>query len=337
MGVFKELSYQSQIRVLRRVATNTLKQYPLKVRSIDFIQHGENTTYKITDTKSNKYLLRIHRQGYHSKKGIEEELKWLDRLGRTTEIVAPVPLKTNSDSFIATESLGFENEERNLTLLKWVEGRQIKKSFSDNSIKEIGKLTADLHSNTKNIKVLHRNYWSAEGLVGKKPFMGPIDAIVGLNSNQQQTLNEARTIVFDRLSKYERKYKNKTGLIHADLHFGNFFLKDGKISPIDFDDCGYGFHMYDLAVTMTSLENSIVKKIITKKEFDHTKDVLLNSYNSFYPLTEDDLKIIDDLKLARRFLGTQWLNLRADNPNLKKRSVPYARETVKILKKSLGI
>ena len=95
--------------------------------------------------------------------------------------------------------------------------------------------------------------------------------------------------------------------------------------------------MYDLAVTMTSLENSIVKKIIAKKEFDHTKDVLLNSYNSFYPLTEDDLKIIDDLKLARRFLGTQWLNLRADNPNLKKRSVPYARETVKILKKSLGI
>lgn len=316
---------------------NALRQFPIKVKSLDFIQHGENTTYKVSDTKNNRYLLRIHRMGYHSKDGIIEELKWLERLSKTTEIVSPIPLKTIHNSYIATDNLEIGNEQRNVTLLKWVEGRQIQKSISNVHVKEIGKLTAELHSNTKNKKVIHRNYWSSEGLAGPKPFMGPMDSIAGLNSKQQQVLNEARIIVFDRLSKYEKRYPQKMGLIHADLHFGNFFLKNNKISPIDFDDCGYGFHMYDLAVTITSLHNGIAKKIITKNEFSYFKDVLIDSYNLFHPLSGDDLKIIDDLKLARRFLGTQWLNLRADNPRLKKRSGPYARETIKILKKNLGI
>lgn len=336
-NIFRELSYHSQIRHLRNLATHALRQFPIKVKSLDFIQHGENTTYRVTDTKTNKYLLRIHRMGYHSKEGINEELKWLDRISKTTEIICPIPLKTIQNTFIATDNLEIGNELRNITLLKWVEGRQIQKSINDIHVKEIGKLTAELHTNTQDKKVIHRNYWSSEGLAGSKPFMGPMDSIAGLNFKQQQVLNEARSIVFGRLSKYEKHYPNKMGLIHADLHFGNFFLRNGEISPIDFDDCGYGFHMYDLAVTITSLHNGIAKKIITNKEFNHFKDVLLDSYNLIHSISGDDLKIIDDLKLARRFLGTQWLNLRVDNPRLKKKSGPYARETVKILKKNLGI
>jgi Ser/Thr protein kinase RdoA (MazF antagonist) len=42
------------------------------------------------------------------------------------------------------------------------------------------------------------------------------------------------------------------GLIHCDLHFGNFFLDvpGQKITLIDFDDCAYGWFVMDIAVLL---------------------------------------------------------------------------------------
>ena len=44
------------------------------------------------------------------------------------------------------------------------------------------------------------------------------------------------------------------GLIHSDLHCENFLFHNGVVRAIDFDDCGWGFHLYDLAVTLWELE-----------------------------------------------------------------------------------
>ncbi len=40
------------------------------------------------------------------------------------------------------------------------------------------------------------------------------------------------------------------GLIHADLHQENYLFHGGMARAIDFDDCGWGFYLYDLAVTL---------------------------------------------------------------------------------------
>jgi Ser/Thr protein kinase RdoA (MazF antagonist) len=37
------------------------------------------------------------------------------------------------------------------------------------------------------------------------------------------------------------------GLIHADLHRDNILLHHGEIGVIDFDDCGWGYYLFDLA------------------------------------------------------------------------------------------
>ena len=41
------------------------------------------------------------------------------------------------------------------------------------------------------------------------------------------------------------------GMIHADLHVGNFLVNDQEIIPIDFSFCGYGHYLYDLSVCLT--------------------------------------------------------------------------------------
>jgi amicoumacin kinase len=41
------------------------------------------------------------------------------------------------------------------------------------------------------------------------------------------------------------------GLIHNDLHFANFLIQpDGQVSIIDFDDCGYGWFVMDVAMAL---------------------------------------------------------------------------------------
>lgn len=42
--------------------------------------------------------------------------------------------------------------------------------------------------------------------------------------------------------------KETFGMIHGDLHQGNFFINKGQVLPFDFDDCEYGYYMNDIAM-----------------------------------------------------------------------------------------
>jgi Ser/Thr protein kinase RdoA (MazF antagonist) len=46
---------------------------------------------------------------------------------------------------------------------------------------------------------------------------------------------------------------DQVGPIHADLHLDNALFWHGDVRVIDFDDCGFGFRLYDLAVALWEL------------------------------------------------------------------------------------
>ncbi|OQY33837.1 MAG: hypothetical protein B6I38_03100 [Anaerolineaceae bacterium 4572_5.1] len=69
-----------------------------------------------------------------------------------------------------------------------------------------------------------------------------------LPKNEAKTLardHELKTYI-DTLPKDRAGY----GLIHQDAHGGNFFIKDGAITLFDFDDCMYGWFIYDIAMVL---------------------------------------------------------------------------------------
>lgn len=59
---------------------------------------------------------------------------------------------------------------------------------------------------------------------------------------------------FHELMRYLRDLPRDVdsyGLIHQDAHAGNFFVDDdGRLTLFDFDDCGYGWYVYDLAMVL---------------------------------------------------------------------------------------
>lgn len=40
------------------------------------------------------------------------------------------------------------------------------------------------------------------------------------------------------------------GLVHSDLHHGNFFVDQGQLYPFDFDDCHYNWFLQDIAMPL---------------------------------------------------------------------------------------
>ncbi|MES2854804.1 MAG: phosphotransferase, partial [Bdellovibrionota bacterium] len=291
-------------------------KYPLSVARIQFINHGENTTFKVTDSKGRHFLCRIHRNGYHSKPALMEEIRWLAQLAKE-DMNVPKPIRSRTGKLIERvfhPEVGF----RECDVFHWVEGRFIDKSLEPKHLLEMGILLSGLQRVGKKFESKHRKYWNTEGLVGSKPKFGNIDQLQDVKPKQQAILTAARKQAYKNLKAFEKRSSDRTGLIHADLHFGNMLITtDGSIGAIDFDDCGVGFHLYDLAVPLVSLEHRL-KALKRFKEYPRFKAALIEGYTREVPWRKDDDFILTNLIMARRLMMLGWLDSRKDNPRLKK-------------------
>ena len=78
MEVFESLSARGQARRLHRLAMAALAQYGLAGVSVRLLQHVENTTYRIDQPYTRqRFLLRVHGEGYQTAATIRSECLWL--------------------------------------------------------------------------------------------------------------------------------------------------------------------------------------------------------------------------------------------------------------------
>ena len=331
MKEFSKISYRGQVRLLRQLAIVALTKYPIKIKKINLINYGENATFKVVDTNHCKFLLRVCRNEYHSKESLLEELSWLRRLSSAKEFQLPNPVLSKAKrllEFAFTEEIP---EGRKVALFHWTEGRFLENQISANQMEALGTLVAKLHNEGKKTKVKHRKYWNSEGLIGKSPKFGTIDHLKGATASQQKIVTAARMKLFKKLKDLEIKYPEKMGLIHADIHTGNFFFNKNGIVLIDFDDCGFGFFGYDIAIPMMSLDRFKKLKLRQKALL---KEAFYKGYRNIRHLTEQDVSNLDYFILARRLAMLGWLNSRSDNPKLKKYFKIVIKKAIKSIHES---
>ena len=48
---------------------------------------------------------------------------------------------------------------------------------------------------------------------------------------------------------------DRFGLIHADMRLGNLLVDGERVTLLDFDDCGFGWFLYDLAASLSLLRD----------------------------------------------------------------------------------
>jgi len=328
MVPFREASYRSQVSRLRRLAVKALQEFPVEVSSFKLLKHGENTTFRVNAESGDRYVLRIHRADYHTASQLREELEWMKNVSDATGIRVPAPLRSVSGPFLVEVMHPLMDTPRNCDLLEWVEGRFLVRGLRRKHLRLLGQTAARLHESSVAPSGLTRHYWSTQGLLGKGATFGAVTDLQAAPPEQQQLINQLAKKLTPKLRAFEERFPERLGLIHADLHFDNVLWTESDMGVIDFDDCGYGFFMYDLAVPLNWL---IGVKSLTDERKALLKEALLEGYADIRPLDECDLEILEVLILTRELVLLGWFESRRDNPKLYEQMKRYLKHSVEFL------
>jgi Ser/Thr protein kinase RdoA (MazF antagonist) len=101
------------------------------------------------------------------------------------------------------------------------------------------------------------------------------------------------------------------GLIHGDLHQQNYLFKGSDAQAIDFDDCGWGFFLHDLAVTLSELEG--------RPRYGELRAALLDECTGLRPLPRRAETHLDTFGTLRRMNLLMWVVESRDHPGLPRR------------------
>lgn len=326
---FRQSSYRSQLLRLRKLSKFALQEYGLTQAECSFIHYGENATYKVTDKNGAVYLLRLHRDGYHTHAALKEEMAFLAALAKKKRPV-PVPVLTLQNKLLANVGAGDEGAPQFASLLRWMDGRLADENMDTIRLNLLGQQIGQLHRASLRRTVTHRHYWDVKGLVGISPKWGSIEKLAGANKSHQEVITAARQKAYRKLSLFAQQHPERLGLIHADLHFGNIIeTKDGSFAFIDFDDCGYGFRAYDLVVPyLSSISKLSGKDSLAERE---RRQALIAGYSMQMPWDRADERVFDVLVAARKLASLGWLNSRSDIPRLKQKLPGAIKETARWL------
>ncbi len=266
--------------------------------ALTLMNRSENETWRAGEA----LVLRLHRQGYHDRAEIASELHWLTALQGLPGLraVCPVP---DLDGVMVAETAG-----RYVVAFKRIAAVELQVGDDlDHWFAPLGGVTARLHAHARDWtppQGFVRKRWDAATILGPWPHWGHWWQAEGLAPDGRALLARATAMLADRLAAYGTG-PDVFGLIHADLRLANLMLDDQGLWAIDFDDCGFGWRMYDLAAAVSFIETDPrIPGLIAR---------WCEGYADAAPLAAADRAMIPSMILLRRLLLGAWLATRADS------------------------
>ena len=293
MTDFYQLDEAAQAQAMAGLAEAALPQWDLQGSELELIKYRENGVFRVTSPAGERYALRIHRHGYHSDAELRSELQWMVAL-EDDGIFVPTLVQTNAGTPFAVVSCGQVPEARQVDLFHWVDGEQlgsVEEGISDrdavaDNYHTIGALAARLHNQAvawHTPEGFVRHAWDVDGLVGDEPFWGRFWELAALTDEQRALLLEARDRVRQGLTAYQADPENadRYSMIHADCVAENLMVEGDHVRLIDFDDAGYGWHLFELA-TALYFERG-------EDHFQDAFDALIEGYRQHRDLPDDQV------------------------------------------------
>src|SRR4029077_15427119 len=151
-------------------------------------------------------------------------------------------------------------ETRYTGLTRWIEGEIVAEVLQrtddgrgvEQYFAQLGSIMASLHNQASGWSVpatFTRHAFDADGLMGDSPFWGRFWEHDALSDEERRILLATRDLVRGALERYGRD-SSMFSMIHADLHQHNVLVDGERLTVIDFDDAGFGWHQYDIAVAL---------------------------------------------------------------------------------------
>lgn len=306
-----------------QLARQALLQYPAKMQgNLRLICRSENATF-LVEANSKRYALRVHRHNYHSRETIMGELLWLDALQRDTGIVTPEALPSTKGERVLTLRLP-DGSRRNIVLFRWIDGDMPTVRTDPRAFQQLGEVAARLHLHSRQWQkpvAFRRITWNHETMIGQHGHWGDWRATPGLHDAEAQLLEEAATRIGERLRAYGQS-AHRFGLIHADLRLTNLLLHRQGTRVIDFDDCGMGWFIHDIAAAMSFEEYC--------PQAPRWLENWLLGYEMAAHLDDEDIAMIPHMLMQRRIQMTAWMATHANTDTARNLSAHWLERTARL-------
>lgn len=304
MRPFALLSGPGQVRRLRLLALQALEAYGLAGAALRPLKHWNNTTFAV-QAGTRRLVLRLNRPGFQDAAAIRSELQWLQAL-RVLGLQVPEPVAARNGNMVVTARVAGVPEPRDCALFAWLPGRFLDRRLGLGQLEAVGRFAARLHATPfVPLPDFARKSWDLHTLLGGDPGIDQRGIRSYLRSGEEQVIAAVRTRLEQAFVALGRS-PEAWGLIHADLHPDNLLFQRERLGAIDFDDCGWGCFLYDLAVTLSELRR--------RPAYAELRQALLRGYRQVRPLPADHERYLDTL-MAGRCLGLAiWTAGVADHP-----------------------
>lgn len=307
------------------IAQVALTYYDLSDAQITLLGQSQNTTFQVETPTADKFLLRLHigieSASNHSQNVwreplvIHSELWWLNAIAHDTELKVPQPVQNRLGEWVTCFTHRELEDEISCSLLRWVEGEHLNNEPTSHQVCKLGKLMAQLHN--------HAACWSlpstfsrpkhdAEQLGYAISQLGTLVQIGTISTEDYQVFQAAAAQVQTLMLKL-RRAQNTWGLIHADIHQGNYIFHGEDVRPIDFSRCGFGFYLYDIGLSLGDIDAPL-------------RTHFFEGYTSHRTLPADYQSIVEAFFVGATVENYAFLSANPREHEWLSRAVPYVVE-----------
>ena len=262
------------------------------------LSFSENAVYRVEGPGGVVHVLRLHRPHYREIAEIQAEITFIDRLIEDRVLQTPPVLPAVDGKKLVI--IGSGEREQHAVLFRYFEGHMPQADGLDRDFFRLGIISARLHDYTyanAALNSLERPQWTVATTIGEQAMWGCWKHNHAMSAEQHQVLEAADQMVRRRLAAYGRP-DNRWGLLHGDMRLANILSNREDMCLIDFDDCGFSWHMYELACACTFNEYA--------PDIESLCSNWVQGYHSQRALDDADVAMIPTMLMLRRLLMVGW-------------------------------
>jgi Ser/Thr protein kinase RdoA (MazF antagonist) len=320
-----EIPMEQLLGLLEQLANQSLSLWdvPADARA-RLINVSENATY-LVEGSNWKSVLRIHRENYHSERAILCELEWARALDDDGQIITPDYYRGRDGSPIQSGVVDGLPAPRLMVMFHFVEGTQpdeeqdLVKPFE-----ELGEIAAKTHLHSigwRRPDPFERLTWDLDSVFGSNPTWGNWRDGPNVTTEVRGILEQVESTVTRRLIEFG-KGPDRYGLIHADMRLANLLIDENGTRLIDFDDCGFGWFLYDFAASISFMEDHI--------QVPALKESWLTGYRRIRELSEQKADQLDTFVMLRRLALLAWIGSHIEAPEPQQLAPHFARVSAEL-------
>jgi Ser/Thr protein kinase RdoA (MazF antagonist) len=251
----------------------------------------ENRVYQFVAEDNKRYVVKFYRPLRWNDQQIQEEHYFaLEMMAAGIPVVAPL--------VINGESL-HQHADYRFAIFLSAGGRQFEVDNIE-QLESIGGFIGQMHKVAQSKPFEHRPEVCTNSYLDTPKQVLLTSSLIPRHL-QTAFHNVLDMVIAQTKEKFSRNYRSIR--LHGDLHPSNILWRDGP-TFVDLDDCRMGPAIQDIWMMLSGDRQQQFIQLET----------LVNAYNEFHVLDEDELSLIEPLRAMRMIHYMAWLSLRWEDP-----------------------